>query len=402
MHTRTYTKGIGLRISIGFLMVVLLMVTLTFIALKHMAQVNLQMKNIVENNNVKVELGQVMQDALHERALIMHTLPVLKDPFMQDDEFIRFNAMGSRYVKARQKLDSLVLTDSEKEILSEIRVLTKKTQPFVQKVVEIGFEARNDSLAFDEIREIAIPMQRMIAEQVRALIVLQQQQAKSALNKEQLAYEQARTLMLLLGGVAVILGILIAIFVLRHVTKQAALLEHQALHDELTGLANRTLFDDRLKKMVLRGQRQAVTFSTILIDLVRFKSINDSYGHNIGDLLLKEVARRLKANVRKMDTVARLGGDEFVVVLEALDHTDLIQFAEKLVETMSKPFLLAGHEINVGISMGISSYPEHGHDCATLINRADIAMYEAKSKNTPYVYYTDKIKKKANLNLVRA
>jgi len=402
MHTRTYTKGIGLRISTGFLMVVLLMVTLTFIALKHMAQVNLQMKNIVENNNVKVELGQVMQDALHERALIMHTLPVLKDPFMQDEEFIRFNTMGSRYVKARQKLDSLVLTDSEKEILSEIRVLTKNTQPFVQKVVELGFEARSDSLVFDNIREIAIPKQRMIAEQVRALIVLQQQQAKSALNKEQVSYEQARTLMFLLGGIAAILGILIAIFVLRHVTKQAALLEHQALHDELTGLANRALFDDRLKNAVLRGQRQAVTFSTILIDLVRFKSINDSYGHNIGDLLLKEVARRLKASVRKMDTVARLGGDEFVVVLEALDHADLIQFTEKLVETMNKPFLLAGHEINVGISMGISSYPEHGHDCSTLINRADIAMYEAKRKNTPYVYYTDKIKKKANLNLVRA
>lgn len=69
---------------------------------------------------------------------------------------------------------------------------------------------------------------------------------------------------------------------------------------------------------------------------------------------------------------------------------------------MNPPFLLAGHEINVGISMGISSYPEHGHDCATLINRADIAMYEAKRKNIPYVYYTDKIKKKTNLNLVRA
>jgi len=402
MHTRTYTKGIGLRISIGFLVVVLLMVALTFIGLQHMARVNLQMKNIVENNNVKVALGQIMQDALHERALIMHTLPVLKDPFMQDDEFIRFNSMGARYVKARKELDNLVLTDSEKEILSEIRVLTKNTQPFVQDVIELGLLGTSNSLIFDKIREIAIPKQRMIAEHVRNLVVLQQQQAESALNKEQVAYEQARTLMFLLGGIAAILGILIAIFVLRRVTKQAALLEHQALHDELTGLANRALFDDRLKNSVLRGQRQAVTFSTILIDLVRFKSINDSFGHNIGDLLLKEVARRLKASVRKMDTVARLGGDEFVVVLEALDHANLIQFTEKLVETMNKPFLLAGHEINVGISMGISSYPEHGHDCATLINRADIAMYEAKRKNTPYVYFTDKIKKKANLNLVRA
>jgi len=342
-----------------------------------------------------------MQDALHERALITHTLPVLKDPFLQDDEFIRFNAMGARYVKARKELDNLILTDSEKEVLSEIRTLTKNTQPFVQEVVELGL-ATSDPVVFDTIRDIAIPKQRIIAEQVRTLVALQQQQAESALNKEQVSYQQARSLMLLLGSVAAILGILIAVFVLRHVTKQAALLEHQALHDELTGLANRLLFNDRLKNSVLRGQRQEVTFSTILIDLVRFKSINDSFGHNVGDLLLKEVARRLKSSVRKMDTVARLGGDEFVIVIEALDHAYLIQFTEKLAMTMNKPFLLAGHEISVGISMGISSYPEHGHDCATLINRADIAMYEAKRKNIPYVYYTDKIKRKENLNLVLA
>ena len=400
MNTRIYTHGIGLRISIGFLMVVLLMVALTFVGLKHMAQVNFQIKNIVENNNVKIELGQIMQNTLHERALSMHSVAVLKDAFRQDDEFIRFNLMGARYLNARKKLETLVLTEKEKRILSEIRVLTRDTQPYVEEVIKLGMDS-NNPIIFDKIRELAIPKQRLIAEQVKKLVLLQQEQATAALNDEQSAYGNARTLMLLLGGVAAILGILIAIFVIRHVTKQAAQLAHQALHDELTGLANRLLFQDRLKSSILRGQRQGITFSTILIDLDDFKAVNDSLGHNVGDLLLQEVARRLKSKVRKVDTVARLGGDEFVVILESLDHEQVIQFSEKLVDVISEPFLLAGHEINVGISMGIASYPEHGQDCETLVNRADIAMYEAKRNKMPYVCYSDKIKKSTNLNLVR-
>jgi len=401
MKQQTTTRGIGLYISVGFLIVVLLMVALTFVGLKHMAQVNYQIKHIVENNNVKIELGQIMQHALQERALSMHSIAVLKDEFLQDDEFMRFNRMGTDYINARKKLENLELTENEKTILVEIKKLTRQTQPYVHEVVQLGLD-NHDSIIFDKIRKLAIPKQRLIAEQVKKLVSLQQEQATMALNEGQSSYKQARYLMLLLGGVATILGILIAIFVISHVTKQAKLLEHQALHDELTGLANRLLFDDHLKTAIIRGQRQAMSFSVILIDLNRFKAVNDSFGHNVGDLLLQEVARRLKNNVRKIDTVARLGGDEYVVILESLDSEQVIQFTEKLERTISQPFLLAGHEIDVGVSMGIASYPDHGQDCATLVNRADIAMYEAKRKNIPYVCYSDKIKNNNNLKLVRS
>lgn len=399
MKIQTYTKGIGSRISAGFLIVALLMLALTFVGLKHMAQVNVQIKNIVENNNVKVKLGQVMQNALHERALSMHSIAVLKDAFLQDDEFMRFNSLGVQYVNARQKLESLALTNDEKNILDEIRSLTKYTQPYVQKVIELGLDT-NNPIIFDKIRELAIPKQRLIIKEVKNLVFLQQEQAKQALIDEQSSYENARILMLLLGSLATLLAILIAYFVIRHVTKQAALLEHQALHDELTGLANRLLFQDRLKSSILRGQRQGMSFTTLLIDLDHFKAVNDSLGHNVGDLLLQEVARRLNNNVRKIDTVARLGGDEFVIILESLADDQIIQFTDKLVEAISEPFLLAGHEIKVGISMGIASYPSDGQDCATLVNRADIAMYEAKRNNLSYLCYTDKMKKSNNLNLV--
>lgn len=399
MKIKTFTQGIGSRISVGFLIVAVLMVALTFVGLKHMAQVNFQIKNIVENNNVKIELGNIMQNSLRERALSMHSIAVLKDEFLQDDEFMRFNSMGVRYVNARKNLEALTLTQKEIEILSEIRLLTKETQPFVQRVIDLGLDT-NDPVIFDKIRELAIPKQYLIIEQVKNLVALQKIQANIALNNEQSSYQHARNLMLLLGGIATLLAILIAYFVIRHVTAQAALLEHQALHDELTGLANRLLFQDRLRSSILRGQRQGMSFSTLLIDLDNFKAVNDSLGHNVGDLLLQEVARRLNSHVRKVDTVARLGGDEFVIILESLEEKQITQFADKFVEVISEPFLLAGNEIKVGISMGIASYPQHGQDCTTLVNRADIAMYEAKRNSLSYVCYSDKMKKNNNLNLV--
>ena len=401
MNAQVYTQGIASRIGIGFLLVVLLMVALTFVGLKHMAQANDQMKNIVENNNVKVELGQVMQNALHERAISMHSIAVLKDVFLQDDEFMHFNSMGQKYLTARKELEELTLTNDEKIILSEIRELTKDTQPYVQKVIQLGLDT-NDPIIFDMIRELAIPKQGLIIEQVKKLTLLQKQLATEALAREQLAYENARKLMLLLGGVAAILGILIAVFVIRHVIKQAAQLEHQALHDNLTGLANRILFQDRLKSAILRGQRQAMPFSVILVDLDDFKKVNDSLGHNIGDLLLQEVARRFKNNIRKVDTVARLGGDEFVIILESLDHEQVVTFTENLLTILTEPFLLAGHEINAGLSMGIASYPKHGQDCTTLVGRADIAMYEAKRNKVSYMCYSDNLKKNNELNLLCA
>ncbi len=400
MKTRTCTYDIGSRIGTGFLLIVLLMVALTVVGLKHMAQMNFQIKNIVENNNVKIELGQRMQNALHERALSMHSIAVLKDVFLQNDEFVRFNIMGVRYINARKKLENLTLTNNEKKILAEIRALTQSTQPYVQEVIELGLDT-NDPIIFDKIRELIIPKQRLITVQVQRFVDLQQEQARIALNEGQSSYENARYLMLSLSGLAILLGILIAIFVIRHVMKQADLLEHQALHDELTGLANRLLFNDRLKKSIMRGQRHAMSFSIIVLDLNHFKSVNDSLGHNVGDLLLQEVARRLKNNVRKMDTVGRLGGDEFVIILESLEHDLVVQFTEKLVTAIKEPFLLAGHEVDVGISMGIATYPVHGHDCATLVNRADIAMYEAKRNKISYVCYSDKLSnKKKNLNHV--
>lgn len=152
-----------------------------------------------------------------------------------------------------------------------------------------------------------------------------------------------------------------------------------ALYDSLTGLPNRMLLDDRMGEALSRARRARETFALLFVDLDRFKPVNDSFGHRIGDLLLVSVAQRLIACVRETDTVARTGGDEFVVVLSGIgDRNDAEMVSRKLLDELSRPFFIEDHEIATSGSIGISIYPTDGHDVNVLKVNADLAMYHAK------------------------
>jgi diguanylate cyclase (GGDEF)-like protein len=156
-------------------------------------------------------------------------------------------------------------------------------------------------------------------------------------------------------------------------------LQHLAYHDNLTGLANRALMDDRIAQAIERARRNLSLVAVLLVDLDRFKPINDSYGHAIGDEVLKSIAGRLKECVRSSDTVARIGGDEFVVVLDTLrstDHADCV--ADSIATSLAKPFTVPGAHIAISASVGLALYPVHGTDAQSLIKKADQAMYRAK------------------------
>lgn len=156
-------------------------------------------------------------------------------------------------------------------------------------------------------------------------------------------------------------------------------LEHMARHDVLTGLPNRRAFQERLDHALSRAQRSGERFALFFIDVDNFKSINDRWGHDGGDALLKIVALRLVATTRKVDAIARMGGDEFVVLLDnPAQREDVANIAEKLLESVRSPILYRGHELQVGFSIGISLYPEDGRTAAELMARADRAMFDAK------------------------
>lgn len=154
-----------------------------------------------------------------------------------------------------------------------------------------------------------------------------------------------------------------------------------AYYDALTGLPNRALFRDRLGKALASARRRAEKVALLFLDLDRFKTINDSLGHSVGDLLLKEVAERLKKCGREQDTLARLGGDEFVVVLTAVkDAADVAVAADRILKAMTEEFTVQGQLLNVSCSLGISMFPDNGSDPETLVKNADAAMYCAKEQ----------------------
>jgi diguanylate cyclase (GGDEF)-like protein len=172
-----------------------------------------------------------------------------------------------------------------------------------------------------------------------------------------------------------------------HIRRRQTELEHQALHDSLTGLPNRALFHDRLAQAINTAQRQNSNVAVMLLDLDRFKEINDTLGHPVGDLVLQEIGSRLETCLRTSDTVARLGGDEFAVICPSIDSAEVKSFVEKIIKCTSQVVNINNQNLYTGASIGISLYPVNAKDAAALIRQADVAMYDAKNKGLDYTFY---------------
>ena len=167
---------------------------------------------------------------------------------------------------------------------------------------------------------------------------------------------------------------------------------HLAHYDPLTDLPNRTLFTDRLRQALTLAKRDKTRMALMFIDLDKFKPVNDEYGHQVGDLLLQEAAKRMQQCMRESDTVARIGGDEFVVLLPVISNSnDALLVAEKIRFALNQPFLLLGHSLSISSSTGVAIYPEHGADDNQLVKNADTAMYYAKEggRNSVALYQAD-------------
>ncbi len=179
-------------------------------------------------------------------------------------------------------------------------------------------------------------------------------------------------------------------------------MERMAHYDSLTDLPNRALFGDRLAQALLAVARDPAPLALLLIDLNRFKEVNDTLGHDVGDLLLRQVATRMHDILRAVDTVSRLGGDEFAVLLPHTDEDGAIAVAHKLLTALTTPIMLQGRAVEVGGSIGIALHPPDGADTAALLRQADVAMYQAKQARSGYVVYRAEQDEHSPTRLTRA
>ncbi|KAB2310069.1 EAL domain-containing protein [Betaproteobacteria bacterium SCN2] len=387
MRQNQQLPRISISIVAGFLIVLALMISLAVVGLRYISEANARLKDIVENNNLKTALATDMQSALRERALSMHAMSILTDPFDKEAEMERFYGYGSVYLSARERLEQLPLSRQERETLSRISALMGESNPEVLAVMEMGL-AGNDQEIFDRIRNKALPKQRKIADEVSALIRLQHELTDAAIRRADSSYAEVRSLMIALGSSAVLVGLLVTFYVSRRAGLQAKQLTTQALYDSLTGLPNRSLLRDRIEQAIAHARRSNRPFCIAMMDLNRFKEVNDTLGHNVGDELLREVSRRLRKIMRAEDTVARMGGDEFVLVLQGLGKDGIPAFARKLHSALETAFFWGSQRIDISASTGIALFPSHAEDASSLIRYADIAMYMAKRSGRDYALYS--------------
>jgi diguanylate cyclase (GGDEF)-like protein len=200
-----------------------------------------------------------------------------------------------------------------------------------------------------------------------------------------IAHDTRRLYLFLAAGLTILYLLLFRIVAgaSTRLRRQAAENEHLALHDPLTDLPNRSLFHDRAQQAILAAERDQTGAALMILDLDRFKEVNDTLGHHNGDLLLQEIGARLRAGLRGADSVARLGGDEFGLLLpHVADGAEALELGERMRNVLRRPFTLQGVTLDLDACIGIALHPEHGDDVDTLLQRADVAMYLAKDDHS--------------------
>ncbi len=216
-----------------------------------------------------------------------------------------------------------------------------------------------------------------------------------------------RRLTILLGAISAFMVTLITFVFTRQYLQQKRIIEvqnlsreqvwHAATHDRLTGMANRHLFNEELEQLFALAERERQQLAVFFLDLDRFKEINDSFGHHVGDQFLKQFAHRLRNEVRKSELLARLGGDEFAIVSLNLSQDCIADLAHRISQSLNTPITVDHHSLNAGVSIGISLFPDDGDTPETLMHHADLAMYEAKKNPwSSYSFFIEEMNKAAS------
>ncbi len=377
----------------AFLVLTLLIAALAANGIYQLGRLNNQIETVLKQYSLKLDTVSTLQVDSYTRGDRLLRMAIEEDPFVRDELFIEFNRAGFLVGSGRRKLLELGLTIEERKLFDEQSQLIERIIPMQERVIDYLHrdqivDARNVLIAE------GIAMQSRLVEMLGVLHEDMRATHTQALNKAAENYQRGRFLTYLLGISATIFGLALAAFTMNRLVRNArdidqqikdlessrSALEAEATHDAMTGLANRKLFYDRLKQAMLNAKRYNRKVGVLFVDLDNFKTVNDLYGHHVGDALLEEVAKRLQDSVRESDTIARAGGDEFLILLGNLNRPEDCDAAiDKIEDALEMKANLHDVELMISASIGRAIYPDDGVTEDALIRAADASMYRVKT-----------------------
>lgn len=395
-------------ILLGFGSILLLVSLLVIVGITNLNRSKLHLDQIVHTNNLKIQLGTQMHQAARERTISLQYMLITNNPAKLEEYIKRIAFFGGKFVSTRDKFLNLGLSLKEKQILEQQALLSRKVGPLQNQIADlINFEELEEAKML--LTEKAEPLQNEVFAVLSQLHDVQRFETQLAIKKNSENYRQIVGAMWVVSIVVILLSSAIVFFTLRLISKNEEQqkkhqqdIEHQAFYDHLTGLANRRLLNERMQHALTHANRNEVLMAVLFIDCDRFKPINDTLGHTVGDNLLISVANRIKKKVRESDTICRVSGDEFSVVLEDIEHISIIdRVAQNILDSVAKPHHIKGHKIFTTVSIGITVYPLDDKDVNGLLASADIAMYHAKqSGGNQYEYFNSDMNTRSKQRLI--
>ena len=402
----------------SFTFIVILIILSNILAFEHLSNVQNDINQIIETQNTQISLMHKMRSLARERIITLQAISNEKDPFKQDESISKFHEVGGLFLEARELLVKTNLTNEENTLLKLQRETARIIVASQYNVIKLA-EKGNNKEAVDYLVRFTTPAQNENMSLMDQFILYQNHQnlvlSSEAQNKIQAAYQSV----FLLSFFSILLIIFVASIVIKNITAMLNVqsesienhkktqqqladareileleveqrtnqlqeannkLQHQANHDPLTGLPNRRLYYELLSHEINKAERNNYKLAILYMDLDGFKAINDALGHAMGDVLLVNIAKRLKASLRQEDLIARLGGDEFTLCYTNIKEIEEINLlCQRLLDNVSQPIYLEQHQCQVGFSIGVSIYPDHGTDYDTLMRVADSSMYQVKN-----------------------
>lgn len=374
-------------ILLGFGAILILVSLLVIIGVTNLDKSKSHLDRIVKSNNLKIQLVTQMYQAARERTISLQQMFIVVDDTTVEKAQERMAHFGGEFVSSRGQFLRLNLSTKEKEIIEQQAILSKKVALIQNQIADL--------IEFDEIdkaRRLLINKARPLQEHVFKILTelqdIQRKETALAITENSKDYTEIVTVIWFVSIIVILSSISIVYFSLRLISQNEEQqenhrqdIEYQAFYDHLTGLPNRRLLNDRMQHSILQAERNELLMAVLFIDCDRFKPINDTLGHAVGDNLLISIASRLQESVRASDTVCRVSGDEFVILLEEIDHISIIdRIAQNILDAIAAPHYIEGHKVFTTVSAGITVYPIDKKDVNGLLTSADIAMYHAKQR----------------------